>query len=648
MDGLLDAFTSLGRNINKALGRSGEQENEQGVVSEKFPELTLTMNDKDIIDIFKKREATWLTSNVYSEWIKHGDENEAYWKGKQTNQPRVDKRRPLVDNVVYEALETYLPQVTRRNPDPMVTLAYSEEQSEENLKYAKDIQKELGELADELVLRLKLKKTARHWAIYLIGAAKFGWDMNRDIPTVKIIRPRKLILDPDATVEEDGYTGKYIGEYRKLEAGMLIDTLEIIGGDKDGIGELKKLAVDKNGGEALDTEIGFIEWHTDEYMCWILKDKHVLLKKKNPHWNYDTKKDAPYNEQGEPELDGEGKPVQEDVVGINHLPVPKMPFLLLSVFNLGKQPVDDTSLIGQNLAMQDLLNGTLNQIAKNVASMNGGMAVSLERSGLTKEQAKGVTEAVRKGGTVVIPSGSVQDAIARLSAPALPPDVYNQALDLRTRMRDLFGTSGSSSAGLSSEETVRGKLQNRMLDTDRIGGGFSEYLEQFADGIYNYFVQLLYVYDERFNNGQPKPRIKVSVKEGSLLPKDSTTIANQSIDLANAGKMSLLDLYKNLDYPNPEEIASNVWLEINAPELLYSKDPRVLQVIQSRQEAAGKVEEKPVSESINFKDLPPEGQAQMAKKVGIELHPEAIAAHDSMKVERDRSIPQPKVPVTPQ
>ena len=52
------------------------------------------------------------------------------------------------------------------------------------------------------------------------------------------------------------------------------------------------------------------------------------------------------------------------------------------------EQTDETSLIGQNLASQDLVNKRLKQIDKNADSMNGGMVVSLERSGLTQQQAK--------------------------------------------------------------------------------------------------------------------------------------------------------------------------------------------------------------------------------------------------------------------
>jgi len=624
---ILDAFYSLGGKTNKATGEQNAQETEEGISSEKFPELKLDMKNADLVDLTKEWKKKWEESEVYSVWQEACKVNEEYWKGKQFDLPKSDKNRPLIDNVIFESVETYLPQVTRRNPDPMVMLSRKAEQSKENLNFASELQKELVEIADEIVLRLKLRKSARHWVLSLLGVIKVGWDLNKDIPTAKALRPEKIILDPDATVDEDGYTGKFIGEYVKKEAGELIDLLEEIGGEKEGIKKIKDKTKDNRG-----TEVTYIEFWTGEYTCWKLDDK-ILYKGKNSHWNYNTKEESPYNEDGTPQTDEEGNIKTVSVPGVNHLSVPSMPYIFLSVFNLGKQPVDDTSLIGQNLSTQDLINKRIRQIDKNADSMNGAIAVSLERAGMSIGQARGINDAVRRGGTIAIPAGSVNEALVRLSAPSLPNDVYLQLTDTRSRVRDIFGIRGSSAAGLQDEKTVRGKIQSRLLDTDRIGGGFSEYLEQMADRIYNWFVQLLYVYDANYK-GKDLPKIRVSVKDGSLLPKDSTTLANQAIELAGQNRMSLIDLYKALDYPNPEELAANVWLEANAPELLLNNDSRVQQVMQTQKENAGN-EQKPVSKSINFKDLPPEGQAQLAFQAGLQLNPEAVAAYNESKMKKE-------------
>lgn len=672
---LVDAFYSLGANINKRKGDGPAQETAEGVVGPRLPELELDMDEVKLTQLSDTWEKSWNDSDVKAKWEQMGDENERYWVGDHYNRPELDKTRAIKDNAIFEGLETYLPQVTRRNPEAMVSLASGVDQSQPNQDYAHAIQTELGEIADSTKLRLKLKGAARHWSIRLVGALKFGWDLDSDGPAIKTIRPPKLILDPDATVDEDGYTGERIGEHRKLPAWKII---ALIKKDPKSAANIKYIEDELTHGDTA-TEIGFIEWWTADYMFWKLGSR-VLLKRKNPHWNYDVEPEQttaePISSTGE---NGQGIPVQapapeaqatpelpqgapalpqlpgqpqapqpqapQKTVGVNHFKTRKMPYLLLSIYNLGKQPVDITSNIGQNLSNQDLINKRIRQIDKNADTANNGMVVSLERAGLTKDQASGVTRALRNGGVVAIPAGAPQEAIYKPPMSELPMYVYNQLVDTRNRVRDIWGTRGSSPAGIQSEKTVRGKIITQGLDTDRIGGGISEYLEQLADDAYNWIVQLLYVYDDRFveqwAGGLVPPKIKISVKEGSLLPKDSTTIANQAQSLAEAGKMAIMDMYKRLDYPNPEELAANVWLEANAPEVLFANDKRVQQVIQQRQAAAQQTEKKAPSESISFKDLPPEGKAQMAKQAGIDLHPEAIAAHD-MKNEP----PTPAIPET--
>lgn len=615
-----DGYYSLGASVNKAGGYAGGEETDQGVVSEKISELSLDMKNEDILDLTKTWLKTWNESEEKSNWEELYKEAVRYWRGKQHDVPVTSKNRPIMDNVIFEAVETFLPQVTRRNPDPMVTLSRREKQTAENLAYARELQRELAEIADEMVLRLKLKKGARHWMIYMLGVMKFGWSIDKDMPFVEVVRPPRIILDPNAVNDEDGYSGEYIGLHRKMEAARLIQLVESVG-EKGAKKEIEKLIEGEKGKKATGTSIGFIEWWTQSYMCYTLGTQKVLLKKKNPHWNYDRQDPIMIGGiDGEEQLKGEnGDPEYNTVEGKNHFLVPKMPFEFLSVYSLGKQPMDDTSLIVQNLANQDLINKRNKQIDKNADSMNSGMVVSLEKSGLNKDQARQVTDALRKGGVVTIPTGRPDDAVKRDSAPSLPADVYRNLDDMRARLRDIFGVRGTSVAGNIQEKTVRGKLQNRALDTDRIGGGFNEYLEQLGDKAYNWFVQLLYVYDDRYSQGE-KPKVRISVKEGSLLPKDSLTLAQQAMELAGAGKMALVDLYKALDYPNPMESAANAWLEANAPEMLFKEDQRVQQVLQSRQESAN---EEP-SKSISFKDLPPEGQVQLAKQAGIQLSPEQI------------------------
>lgn len=654
----------LGADVNKAKGKTSDEETE-GVVSELLPELTLDISNDDLIKLTDKWEENWNTSPVKSDWLKLADENEKYWKGKQfTKISNAEGERALQDNIVFEGTETFLPAATRQNPEPLVELKAVEKKDEANLKFAEIIRNRLADWADETKLRLKIKKAGRHWFISLLGVGKMGWDLTNNQPALRIIRAKKMILDPDGVSDEDGYSGEYAGEYRKMKASSLIAILKD-NGEPDAV----KAVTDEVKNE-LGTKVQFQEWWTTDYWCWKM-GKHILLKKKNPHWNYDEVEEkpvgqvAPEADQNMPKMDTpaestlspstEGQSTTAESTPVvpspflpdttpkppaqNHFSSRKIPYVFLTIFNLGKTPVDENSLITQTLPQQDVVNKRLKQIDANADDMNTGMVISETRSGLTKDEAAQVGKALRKKGTVVIPDGNPNEAVARFPASPLPTDVYNNMADQRNRFMGILGITGMSPAGVKNEDTVRGKLIVRGLDTDRIGGGVTEYFEQFADDIFNWVVQLYYVYDDIFANarGAVLPKIKVSVKEGSLLPKDATTKANQAIELASAGKMSLVDLYKALEYPDPEEMAANVWLEINAPWILFKDDERVKEVMQAMQNSK-KSEEKPPSESISFKDLPPEGKVQMAKQAGIVLQPGEIEAEEAKKdAKEDRS-----------
>lgn len=547
-----EGFFSLSQNLNKVLGDT--EKKDDGAVSSPISELDLSIDDSSLVKLADKWEQDYKSYN--DEITKLQEESESYWRGRHYDSSLyLNGKRPLVDNLIFEALETILPEITRKNPEAFV---FSDDTPEGNA-LSQDVTTFLAFHSDRLALKLKLKQVTRHWAMYLLGVMKHGWDAQVNDITSYVIRPQKLILSKDGTISEKGeYSGQYIGEKKELTASKL----------KELFPKHAEYILKVAGG--LDgTLIKYTEWWATasegEIVFWKLGDV-ILGKSKTPHWNYTAQ---------ETRTDEFGVETVEEVKGVNHFSHPQKPYTFLSVFNLGKQPHDETSLIQQNLPLQDLINKREAQIDKNVSDMNGGLVLSGQH--FTKEQAAEAVEALRAGGAIIVPNGKVGDSYQKHQGTPLPGDVFVQLQDSRNELRNIFGSRGSTPAGISNETTVRGKILSRELDSSRNGGGITEFLEQFADSTYNWWVQLMAVYydEEHYasiigrNKAQQFAQLKgsdlnrkltVSVKEGSLIPQDPLTKRNEAIDLWNASALDPIELYTRLDFPNPQEAARNLLL----------------------------------------------------------------------------------------
>lgn len=70
--------------------------------------------------------------------------------------------------------------------------------------------------------------------------------------------------------------------------------------------------------------------------------------------------------------------------------------------------------------------------------------------------------------------------------------------------------------------------------------------------------------------------MSVSVKEGSLIPKDELTRSNQAVDLLAAGQIDPLTAFEMMDLPNPTEILKRlVTWQTNPQALLGGQVPTV-------------------------------------------------------------------------
>jgi hypothetical protein len=241
-------------------------------------------------------------------------------------------------------------------------------------------------------------------------------------------------------------------------------------------------------------------------------------------------------------------------------------------------------LVEQSLSTQERISKRYKQIDRNADNTNGGLVLS--GRAFTREQAANATDALRRGAAILVPNGDINNAYRRDMASPLPATVYNDLVDSRNKLKQVFGVSGLTPQGAQQDRTVRGKLIIRGQDTDRIGGGVGAYLEQFADGIFNWYVQMMMVYYDEPHVasiiGQDKAveyiqlasadidrKLTVTVRENSLIPKDSMTKRQEAIDLWSANALDPISLYSALDFPNPREQAKNLFLWQNNPQSLF-------------------------------------------------------------------------------
>lgn len=489
-----------------------------------------------------------------------------YWIGKQRSDEaeQVQGSQPLVDNLMFESIETFLPIATRANPDPLVTA----DSSPQGQAMAKAIKAALIFEADKQKFRMKLKRLTRHWIIYRIGVAKVVYDIEKDCIETLIINPKRMIFDKDGYIDEGGnFVGEYIGEKKRAAASTLIQLFP----------KKKTQILSKCQGK-LGTKLEYMEWWYRGMDVFYTMEDVVLGKFKNPHWNYDgsvTRQDPVT-----------GADIKEEIEGTNHVPKPAAPYVFLSVFSTGLQPHDETSLILQNIGIQDMINRRMRQIDKNVEAMNNGMVVS--GKSFTEEQASQAASALRRGTAIRVPNGDVREAVARFPAPELPPQVFDMLRDGRGELRNIFGTSGATPEGIASEDTARGKILVNQLDSSRIGGGVTEYIEQVADSLYNWWVQFMFVHytNEHYitaagemggtellqikNSMFPVVKsLNITVKEGSLIPKDPLTQRNEAIDLWSANAIDPISFYKRLDFSDPSNQAKQLilWQQVQAGKL---------------------------------------------------------------------------------
>lgn len=507
---------------------------QEGVTSDFTDEFELDMKDTELLSLAKEYENK---SAPYQSKIEpRQKQNKAYLSG--TQKANTANGKTIPSNLLFEATATFVPQALAKNPEPVVW----SDNTEEGKFASNDIKTMLQYHADVLCLRKKLGVMVWHWSIYFTAVVKHGWNFELNDITTEIRKPKNFLLDPDGFVDEYGdFKGEYLGEKIQCTASEL---LELYPAHKD--------YITQEANNKLGTLLTRTEWWNDKY-CFTTLSEKVLDKHKNEFFKYD---------------------------GENHFAVPKMPYTFLSVFSLQEQPHDFTNLLEQNIANQDRINMRDYQIEKNLAHGNNSIVVS--DTAFTTETAHQAADALEKGDPILA-SGNIDSAIKRIPANPLPNGILESREVDVDNLRSIYGTNGLTPQESNKDTTARGMILNQSHDSSRIGGGIGDALEQVADNIFNWWLQLYYVfYDDahyaaimgrasaveyvKLKMEGEKRKFVVSVAPNSMKPKDEITEINNAIEMWNNKAIDPIGFKKAVNDPDPLESAKALVLWTTNPQ----------------------------------------------------------------------------------
>lgn len=380
------------------------QEGEEGAATYGMDPLQLEIEDSDlcrIVDAYSEDYQTFYkgTYNLFE----RRKRNELHLFGRQhADREKMhlykDYESRFQDNVLYEIEGTIKPLAMSRIPDLMVTPGNNSDQS---VLMAQEISTAIDTEVKEYENRFVLGLASKHFPVYFIAAIKAYWDPEIDDYRFINVHPDFIEIDrtsPTKNADEMKFVSHLLSETLQTIILKFPESKEkFLQALKDEGIYSKKFDQDGNPTWALlATEIKYKEVWFHEYIrheddevervdgvLWKYKDV-ILGKMKNPNHDYEGETryfayDKPGDESSKRALNQEelyhimltGElpgHVQEQKVYHNYFRRPRKPFYFMGYDQWGKQPMDETSRIEQNIQNQKSLDTRGKQIEQTLDS----------------------------------------------------------------------------------------------------------------------------------------------------------------------------------------------------------------------------------------------------------------------------------------
>ena len=534
------------------------EEQQEGVVVDTEDVLMLDLSDKELVQIIGNRvedaKKWWDKELNLSE---NRQKAEDYYLNKSYSADELyDFQVPYKNNRILIDIESLVPLAVSSPAEPLVTEANDTEASRQ---LATDLQGTLASMYDDLYLKAKLTKVARHLLMgKRVGILKYRFDPHKGslmpggerkgVIEVDVVRPEKIVISEDTGAGENPL---FVAEY-------LTATIEdLVHKFPDKKAEIfQQQGIQKGTKKQLQKIVGYLEiWFTyydkdgnvQEGVFWKLESV-ILDKIKNPNWNYD---EFTQDEEG-------------NMQNLNFLGMPEKPYVFFTHLDTDRYLLDETALVDHAIPLQDILNKRGRQIVENADQASAGMVYNTEF--LSQEDVAKLTgDPAEKIGV----AGDVRSAITRLPYNSLPPYVVGDKLDARAEIDNIFGANAPIKGEQSGIKTLGQEVLSQRANIGRLQP-IADSLEDGMDRLYKALVQMMKVYwDEpeiirieqaegktqfiNFSSDKIEDGVRVRVKAGSALPKDKMAIRNETIQALSI--LDPLSIGEGLDKANPKEFA---------------------------------------------------------------------------------------------
>lgn len=460
--------------------------------------LALDIDNADLVKIIddRIRASRHFYEQTYDLYEKR-KKNEIYRFGRQVDEiEKADKYKSYetrtLDNVLYEIERTMKPLALSQLPDLIVSPGQDTDQSKALAEMmTKVVNSDLQQEQNRKVLAMAWQ----HRAVYRVGVIKCIWNPQAfgglgDYEFIYVL-PDAIDVDHTAT-EPDANKMQFVSHKVEMQVSDVI--MRFPKAKNEFIRELRKYGVlDKDGHdtderkwkalatpifirevwftdyEKAEKEDGKIMWKRVEGVIWKYKEC-VLEKMKNPYFDYTGDKqvftyDDPRLESSKRKLTIEDMQqslmtgqypsnVVEEQIYHNFFDSPQKPFFFMTYDQWGKQPLDETTHLEQNIANQDNLDNMQKQIQDTLK--NRGHWIWSKTAGLSSGDIKKMDHNNPDEDYLV--NGDPNTAY-RYEKPDRPaPQEYEDMDRLKNTMYEL-----------ASATSIRGEVQDEAVTNNQIG-----------------------------------------------------------------------------------------------------------------------------------------------------------------------------------